>query len=207
MPFGVTWSSRMSICWRTGRCGGRVETSCGKFEYRVDLFPRYVELLDDFALCWLRLRGFRTRRTRASGYRETPMRRPVCPARFPRRGIGTNQELPCCFRPLAADFTTEQQRFTPRAGWRERGRSAGGSVGRRGARGAGAARGEVGVTPGARDRNRQTSSRTLAPCSVLTQDRQVGRFGGFQGLPRVGRQGDGYQKLIAVIVAVGGYRL
>ena len=43
--------------------------------------------------------------------------------------------------------------------------------------------------------------------SVLTQDRQVGRFGGFQGLPRVGRQGDGYQKLIAVIVAVCSYRL
>src|SRR6202040_2727865 len=37
--------------------------------------------------------------------------------------------------------------------------------------------------------------------SVLTQDRQVGRLGGFQGLRRVGRQGDGYQKLIAVIVA------
>src|ERR1700704_4940390 len=43
--------------------------------------------------------------------------------------------------------------------------------------------------------------------SVLNQDRQVGRFGGFQGLPRVGSQGDGYQKLIAVIVAVCGYRL
>ena len=43
--------------------------------------------------------------------------------------------------------------------------------------------------------------------SVLTQDRHVGRFTGFQGLPRVGGQGDGYQKLIAVIVAVCGYRL
>ena len=43
--------------------------------------------------------------------------------------------------------------------------------------------------------------------SVLTQDRHVGRFAGFQGLPRVGGQGDGYQKLIAVIVAVCGYRL
>ena len=43
--------------------------------------------------------------------------------------------------------------------------------------------------------------------SILTQDRHVGRFAGFQSLPRVGGQGDGYQKLIAVIVAVCGYRL
>jgi hypothetical protein len=43
--------------------------------------------------------------------------------------------------------------------------------------------------------------------SVLAQDRHVGRFGGFQSLTRVGGQGDGYQKLIAVIVAVCGHRL
>src|ERR1700692_2256648 len=43
--------------------------------------------------------------------------------------------------------------------------------------------------------------------SVLTQDRQIGGFGGVQRLPRVRGQGDSYQELIAVIVAVCSYRL
>jgi hypothetical protein len=48
MPLGVTWSNRMSIFGRIGRCQGRrVETSSGKLKYRIDLFARYVELLDD----------------------------------------------------------------------------------------------------------------------------------------------------------------
>ncbi len=39
----------MSIFGRIGRCQGRrVETSSGKLEHRIDLFARYVELLDDF---------------------------------------------------------------------------------------------------------------------------------------------------------------
>src|SRR5712692_7972369 len=51
MPRGVTWSKRMSI--NRGVCGGggvpdRIKTAGGEFQYRVDLFPRDVELLDDF---------------------------------------------------------------------------------------------------------------------------------------------------------------
>src|ERR1700675_347671 len=46
-PLGVTWSKRMSI--HRGLCsGGRIKAACGKFKYRVDLFPRDVELLDYF---------------------------------------------------------------------------------------------------------------------------------------------------------------
>jgi hypothetical protein len=46
MPFGVTWSKRMSI-----EGGGRrwsVEAAAGKLKYLVDLFARDVELFDDF---------------------------------------------------------------------------------------------------------------------------------------------------------------
>ncbi len=49
MPLGVTWSKRMSI--HGGICSGggdRIKAAGGKFKYRVDLFPRDVELLDDF---------------------------------------------------------------------------------------------------------------------------------------------------------------
>src|SRR6266496_3872149 len=51
MPRGVTWSKRMSIS--RGVCSGggdrdRIKTAGGKFQDRVDLFPREVELLDDF---------------------------------------------------------------------------------------------------------------------------------------------------------------
>src|SRR5229473_4000616 len=49
MPLGVTWSKRMSI--DGGICTGdadRIKAAGGKFQYRVDLFPRDVELLDDF---------------------------------------------------------------------------------------------------------------------------------------------------------------
>jgi hypothetical protein len=39
----------MSIFGRNGsRLGRRVETSSGKLKYRVDLFARYIELLNDF---------------------------------------------------------------------------------------------------------------------------------------------------------------
>jgi hypothetical protein len=40
----------MSICRRrTGRCGSwRVETSSGELKYGVDLFARYIKLLNDF---------------------------------------------------------------------------------------------------------------------------------------------------------------
>src|SRR5271166_985314 len=49
MPLGVTWSKRMSI--DGGMCskgGGWIKAAGGKFKHRVDLFPRDVELLDDF---------------------------------------------------------------------------------------------------------------------------------------------------------------
>src|SRR5450631_4415121 len=51
MPRGVTWSKRMSFHW--GVCSGdrgrdRIETAGGKFKYRVNLFPRDVELVDNF---------------------------------------------------------------------------------------------------------------------------------------------------------------
>src|SRR6266851_740411 len=49
MPLGVTWSKRMSI--DGGICSGdadRIKAAGGKFQYGVDLFPRDVELLDDF---------------------------------------------------------------------------------------------------------------------------------------------------------------
>src|SRR6266849_3156880 len=49
MPLGVTWSKRMSI--HRGICSGdadRIKAAGGKFKYRVDLFPRDVELFDDF---------------------------------------------------------------------------------------------------------------------------------------------------------------
>src|SRR5258708_38835720 len=49
MPLGVTWSKRMSI--HRGICIGgtdRIKAAGGKFKYRVDLFPRDVELFDDF---------------------------------------------------------------------------------------------------------------------------------------------------------------
>ncbi len=45
MPFGVTWSKRMSI---EGGAGRRVEAAGGKLKHLVDLFARDVELLDDF---------------------------------------------------------------------------------------------------------------------------------------------------------------
>jgi hypothetical protein len=51
MPRGVTWSKRMSIyggvCSRDGE-RKRIEAAGGKFKYRINLFPRDVELLDDF---------------------------------------------------------------------------------------------------------------------------------------------------------------
>src|SRR5690348_15152936 len=49
MPRGVTWSKRTSI--HRGLCSGngsRVKAAGGKFKYRVDLFSRDIELLDDF---------------------------------------------------------------------------------------------------------------------------------------------------------------
>src|SRR5450432_1296750 len=49
IPRGVTWSKRMSINWRF--CSGdrdRIKTAGGKCQYRVDLFPSDVELLNDF---------------------------------------------------------------------------------------------------------------------------------------------------------------
>src|SRR5271165_3151230 len=52
MPLGVTWSKRMSI--DGGMCskgGGWIKAAGGKFKHRVDLFPRDVELLDDFFYC------------------------------------------------------------------------------------------------------------------------------------------------------------
>src|SRR5271165_219167 len=48
-PLGVTWSKRMSI--HSGVCsrgGDRIKAAGGKFKYRVDLFPRDIELLYDF---------------------------------------------------------------------------------------------------------------------------------------------------------------
>jgi hypothetical protein len=94
MPLGVTWSKRMSIHRGIYSGGGsRIKAAGGKFKCR-DLLPCEVELLDDFPLWWLRLRGFRRPRTRASGYRETPMRRLVSPARFPPKGTATGQVLP-----------------------------------------------------------------------------------------------------------------
>src|SRR5258708_5336247 len=49
MPFGVTWSKGMSIHRAIGSAdGNRVEGAGGKFKHRVDLFPRDVELLNDF---------------------------------------------------------------------------------------------------------------------------------------------------------------
>jgi hypothetical protein len=59
----------MSIDLRTGTRGWRrVETSCGKLEYRVDLFLRYFELLDNVAYA-APASSFRTRRIPASEYR------------------------------------------------------------------------------------------------------------------------------------------
>src|ERR1035437_4199628 len=51
MPRGVTWSKRMRI--HGGVCSGdgergRIKAAGGKFKYRINLFPRDVELLDDF---------------------------------------------------------------------------------------------------------------------------------------------------------------
>ena len=49
MPFGVTWSKRMSIEGGVGRrWSWSVEAAGGKLKYLVDLFARDVELLDDF---------------------------------------------------------------------------------------------------------------------------------------------------------------
>src|ERR1035441_5270350 len=50
MPRGVTWSKRMSIRPRgfCSRQGGRSKTASGKFQHRIDLFARHVELLDNF---------------------------------------------------------------------------------------------------------------------------------------------------------------
>src|ERR1700680_940515 len=49
MPFGVTWSKRMSIEGGAGRrWSWSVEAAGGKLKYLVDLFARDVELLDDF---------------------------------------------------------------------------------------------------------------------------------------------------------------
>src|SRR5271156_496558 len=48
-PRGVTWSKRTSIRWRLWHRGGhRIKTARGKFQHRVDLFSREVELFDDF---------------------------------------------------------------------------------------------------------------------------------------------------------------
>src|ERR1700739_4871833 len=47
MPFGVTWSKRMSIEGLAGQRGS-VEAAGGKLKHLVDLFARNVELLDDF---------------------------------------------------------------------------------------------------------------------------------------------------------------
>src|SRR6266852_1360607 len=49
MPLGVTWSKRMSI--DGGICSGdagRIKAAGCKFQYCIDLFPRDVELFDDF---------------------------------------------------------------------------------------------------------------------------------------------------------------
>src|SRR5271157_5445852 len=49
MPLGVTWSKRMNI--HRGICsrgGDWIKAAGGKFNYRIDLFPRDVELLYDF---------------------------------------------------------------------------------------------------------------------------------------------------------------
>src|ERR1700691_5837175 len=51
IPRGVPWSKRMSI--GRGVCSGNsgwrcIQTAGGKFQYRVDLFSRDVELIDDF---------------------------------------------------------------------------------------------------------------------------------------------------------------
>src|SRR5215472_16998857 len=48
MPFGVTWSKRMSIHGRIGRGRDRrIEAASGERKHGVDLFPRDVELLND----------------------------------------------------------------------------------------------------------------------------------------------------------------
>jgi hypothetical protein len=47
MPFGVTWSKRMSIEGLAGQRGS-VEAAGGKLKHLADLFARNVELLDDF---------------------------------------------------------------------------------------------------------------------------------------------------------------
>src|SRR5271155_837410 len=51
MPRGVPWSNRMSI--NGGLCSGdsgrgSIKATGGKFQHRVDLLARDIELLDDF---------------------------------------------------------------------------------------------------------------------------------------------------------------
>src|SRR5579872_2761641 len=49
IPAGVTWSNRMRIHrgLRSGN-GDRVKAARGKFQYRLDLFARNIELFDYF---------------------------------------------------------------------------------------------------------------------------------------------------------------
>src|SRR5438034_1399995 len=91
MPRGVTWSKRMSIQGSVSNDGewSRIKAAGRKFEYRINLFARDVELLNDFLDGGACFQDFQTRRRRASGCHETPMRRSIGPARFPRQGILT----------------------------------------------------------------------------------------------------------------------
>src|ERR1035437_8943243 len=118
MPLGVPWSKRMRISenahqskWlrqqesaaRRG-CGRQIRAppaSALPLPATARYFPLSSTPPPDFQKPW----------QRASGYRETPMRRCVCPARFRLLDIGTNRELPCAYPPSHRSFLTLFFRF------------------------------------------------------------------------------------------------
>src|SRR5665213_2084909 len=61
MPLGVPWSKRMRIGHRSCvyRHRRRVETAGGEFEHGLNLFSRYMKLLDDFFMARARLKIFK----------------------------------------------------------------------------------------------------------------------------------------------------
>src|ERR1017187_3298186 len=74
MPLGVPWSKRMRSSQSGGAKGNRrhVEATGGKFEHSLNLFSRYMKLLDDFLYARTRLKIFKNRSNGHPGIAKHP---------------------------------------------------------------------------------------------------------------------------------------
>src|SRR5271165_7451733 len=115
MPLGVTWSKRMSIHREIcGRSRDRIKAAGGKFKYRVDLFPRDVELLDDFFYGGSGLEVFEH-----GGHRHPGIAKHPCTAQPPRHAFngGTLGPVENCHVLILPTFY-HGSASSSRAGWR-----------------------------------------------------------------------------------------